>query len=110
MDALPKIGDPYPVTSAETVLVVETATPTISEEELGQTVTVCCPFFPWDSGYCRRNLDVVLTSTQATTLKGILLGLEKQEACLINGRPVSNPVDAIRWMLENVKSPRNLIS
>jgi hypothetical protein len=66
-------------------------------------VTVCVPSFEWDSGYAKRKLDVSLTSDQASVLKSMQLGLEKQEARLKNGRYVSNPVDTIRWMLENAK-------
>lgn len=62
------------------------------------------PVFNWDSGYVRQKLDVHLTGAQAKTLKSIQLGLEKQEAKLSNGRCVSNPVDAIRWMLEEAAS------
>jgi len=67
-------------------------------------VSVSVPSFEWQTGYVRRKLDVALSTDQAVVLKSMQLGLEKQEARLKNGRYVANPVDAIRWMLENVKS------
>jgi hypothetical protein len=66
-------------------------------------LSVSVPSFEWQSGYARRKLDVALSSDQAAVLKSMQLGLEKQEAQLKNGRYVANPVDAIRWVLENVK-------
>ena len=64
-------------------------------------VTVTAPTMEWESGYVRRKLDVALNSTQAAKLKAIQLGLEQKEAQLENGKYVANPVDAIRWLLEN---------
>jgi len=66
-------------------------------------VSVSVPSFEWQTGYVRRKLDVALSTDQAAVLKSMQLGLEKQEARLKNGRYVANPVDAIRWVLENVK-------
>lgn len=83
----------------EPVLLDETiGTPPIEQD--CDVLHMSVPVFHWDSGYVRRKLDVHLTGAQANTLKSIQLGLEKQEAKLINGRCVSNPVDAIRWILE----------
>jgi len=60
------------------------------------------PVLMWDAGYARKSLDVRLTESQANKLKAIQLGLEAKDAKLENGRCVGNPVDAVRWMLENV--------
>lgn len=103
MDDMPTMGTPYPtsapVVSVENVAVVETST-AMNDPVLA--VVISAPCLPWD-GHARKSLDVRLTSSQAGTLKGIQLGLEKQEATLLNGKFVANPVDAIRWMLENAK-------
>lgn len=75
--------------------------PVVEDEESRLSLSV--PSFPWRTGYVRKSLDVRLTEVQAQTLRGITLGLERQEAKLVNGKCVANPVDAIRWMLENVR-------
>ena len=79
--------------------------PMVKEEPTPEagTISVTVPTFAWEKGYARRKLDVKLTESQALTLRGITLGLERQEAQLANGKNVANPVDAIRWMLENVR-------
>lgn len=91
------------ILAADNVEPVETSTPQPTEEELSKTITVSMPFFEWNVGYSRTKLDVRLNSSQAATLKGITLGLEQQEAKLLNGKCVANPVDALRWLLENAK-------
>ena len=71
--------------------------------EVQQTEIVCrVPFVSGLNGYCRRRVDLSLTSDQARTLKGILQGLEAADATLANGRLVSNPGHAIAWVLEQM--------
>ena len=74
-----------------------------SVDPVDDSWTISVPVLVWDAGYARKNIDVRLTESQANKLKSIHLGLEKQEATLENGKCVANPVDAIRWMLENAK-------
>lgn len=110
LPALPGIGGvatvAVPVVSplAESIQEEKQAqeTPTLENPIVGE-VSLTLPTFNWEAGYARRNVDVRLTEAQAKTLKAITLGLERQEAQLLNGKNVSNPVDAIRWMLENAK-------
>lgn len=99
MDALPNItrlqpGEKITLAPGESITAAGQSKPEY------ENITVTFPIFQWDSGYVRQKLDVMLTGAQAATLKSIQLGLEKQEAQLINGRYVANPVDAIRWLLE----------
>jgi hypothetical protein len=83
--------------------VVETATPAPPPAVL-VSMTVSLPFWSGFGGYTKRRHDVILTQKQAGKLKGIYLGLEEMDAQLENGKYVSNPVDAIRWLLENANA------
>jgi hypothetical protein len=58
----------------------------------------------FQAGFVRRRVDIKLNRDQAANLKSIQLGLEMREAKLLDGRVVNDPVDAIRWMLENLVS------
>jgi len=66
-----------------------------------KTLRCSVPFIDGVQGYCRRRVDVTLTGSQAERLKGILQGLETQNAKLENGRYVTTPMHAIQWVLEN---------
>lgn len=83
----------------------QTATP-LPDRRIVVDMTVEMPFLVWKEGFLRRRLDCVLTNEQARKLKGIQLGLESQEAQLQNGKYVANPVDALRWLLENVEDAK----
>ena len=99
-NVLPKIGDPFPSkakASEDSVAVIST-----HRELEPNNWTLSVPVLVWDEGYARRSLDVKLNESQANKLKAIQLGLESKDAQLENGRFVANPVDAVRWILENV--------
>jgi hypothetical protein len=85
---------------------VKTFTATGPIEPQVTFMTTSVPSLSWRSGNVRRKLYVQLTSEQANKLKSILLGLEIQEAQLQSGRSVSNPVDAVRWIIESFQ-PEN---
>jgi hypothetical protein len=99
-NVLPKIGDPFPSkakANEDSVAVIS------KHRELPpDNWTVSCPVLLWDEGYSRRYLQVRLNESQANKLKAIQLGLESKDAQLEDGKYVSNPVDAVRWILENV--------
>lgn len=97
--ALPSLGKPALPEKSDEVIASFKTQPAM--EDTLEQVTIVAPTLSWDTGYVRKKLDVALNGTQAQTLKGIQLGLEKQEAQLANGRYVANPVDAIRWLLEH---------
>lgn len=96
--ALPSLGKPAVQHKSDEVIASFKTQAAI--EDAVEQVTIVAPTLSWQTGFVRKKLDVALNSTQAQTLKGIQLGLEKQEAQLANGRYVANAVDAIRWMLE----------
>lgn len=73
------------------------------EVQPNKNTSVTVPVAKWAGGYVRRRHDVSLDSKQAQALWEIQHGLEQREAQLANGRFVSNGVDAIRWILEQVK-------
>lgn len=54
-------------------------------------------------GYFSNRLDIKLTTRQQATLKAILFGLQSKFAKLENGKEVANAVDAVKWILENVR-------
>jgi hypothetical protein len=83
--------------------VVETTTPAPPPAVL-VSMTVSLPFWSGFGGYAKKRHDLILTQKQAGKLKGIYLGLEEMDAQLENGKYVSNPVDAIRWLLENANA------
>lgn len=56
-----------------------------------------------DGGYAQRFIQLRLTELQARKLRSIQLGLEESNAQLIDERYVNSPLDAVRWMLENMK-------
>ena len=77
-------------------------TPPASIEVVEKTLSCDVPYIDGMVGYCRRRVDVTLTSQQAETLKGILHGLEAKDAKLGNGRFVSTQMHAVQWMIENL--------
>jgi hypothetical protein len=103
-NALPKIGDALDASMKSVAAKIAVADKVVSaaRELPPNNWTISCPVLIWDEGYARKSLDVRLTEVQANKLKAIQLGLESKDAKLENGRYVSNPVDAIRWMLENI--------
>jgi len=66
------------------------------------TVTITLPVFDWPEGYVSRNTNCWWNQEQAINLRRIQLGLERQEAQLKDGKYVSNGVDALRYILENI--------
>jgi hypothetical protein len=101
-NVLPKIGDPFPA-NAKTVATEDSVAVVLTHRELEpDNWTLSVPVLLWDEGYAKRRVDALLNESQAKKLKAIQLGLESKDAQLSDGRYVSGPVDAVRWMLENI--------
>lgn len=49
----------------------------------------------------KKRADIKMTIEQATALKSIQLALESMDAKLENGKCVSSPSDALKWILES---------
>lgn len=99
---LPKIGDPHPLGPGVPLDMQVTVTGPV--EPTGEVVSISVPLFHWTAGNAHRKVTALrLTRQQAATLKSLTMGLENQEAQLKDGRFVSRPVDAIRWMLEQLQ-------
>jgi len=50
----------------------------------------------------KKRADIKMTIDQAAALKSIQLALESMDAKLENGKCVSSPSDALKWILESV--------
>jgi len=48
----------------------------------------------------KKRADIKMTQAQASALKSIQLALESMDAKLENGKCVTSPSDALKWMLE----------
>ena len=94
--AVDETSKPEPATEAA---IQETETITVRVKELSMTV----PCLVGVEGYCQNRVDVRLTGTQASKLKGIMQGLEQRDAVLGDGRAVKTQMHAIQWMIENAR-------
>ena len=57
----------------------------------------------------KRHLDVRLTMDQGIALRRLLLGLDAHNARLRDGRRVLCSADVIRWLLDQLDPPANVI-
>jgi len=78
----------------------ETSRPEISE---GNIAIIKIPLAEQRSGYCARHVDVQLSGAQPETLRRIVDGLDASQARLKNGKRVTTPAEAVRWLIEQVE-------
>jgi hypothetical protein len=65
-------------------------------------VDVTIPRFDGLDGYVTKRFEVRLKGTEASILRSIRAGLEQQGCKLADGRHIKTPLDAVRWLIQQV--------
>jgi hypothetical protein len=55
-----------------------------------------------DDGFSRRTMHIRLTRVQAKTWRRLFLALDASKARTSDGKPIVGPIDAIRWLLDQL--------
>jgi hypothetical protein len=65
-------------------------------------VDVTIPRFDGLDGYVTKRFEVRLKQTEASILRSIRAGLEQRGCKLADGRNIKTPLDAVRWLIQQV--------